>query len=399
MKIPQQYKFIIMLGKALHIYGVPSYKIQNYLFSIAKKRGIRGGFMDTPTWINYVFYLDDDHTYNYIESIPPGDLNLGALSKVSEITDKVLAGVIDEHEATKQIEDIKCYKKTHGYLGEAFAFIFSAGAFSVILDTNWMSALAASFLGIFVFALWYLANKSNYISSALETLVAFVATIGAGLLSIPFPEINISLTILASIIVFIPGLSITTALEEITSKSLVSGTAKLADAIVSLFKQFFGVILGLSLLPFLGDINPGSLNNDIPTWMDPIAILCLLLGLIIIMRVRKKDVLLAVVTGFISYYVTVLMAFTNLLVSIFVGTIVVVLLSELWSKINKSPQIVFLTPGIIMLVPGSKAFIGLSTVFLQSGVENSTNMGEQVLLIFLGIIGGLIFSGSFMNSK
>ncbi|MEA3504173.1 MAG: threonine/serine exporter family protein [Bacteroidota bacterium] len=399
MKIPQQYKFIILLGKALHMYGVPSYKIQNYLTSIAEKKGIKGGFMDTPTWINYVFYLEDDHTYNYIESVLPGDLNLGALSKVSEITDKVLDGIIDEKQAAIEINDIKKCKKMLGNIGEACAFIFSAGAFSVILDTNWASAIAAAFLGIFVYALTYLASKSEYISSTLEALAAFVVTIGAGLLSIPFPEINISLTILASIIILIPGLAITTALEEITSKSLVSGTAKLADAIVSLFKQFFGVILGISLLPFLGDINPNSLKNDIPTWMDPIAIFALLLGLVVVMRVRKKDVFLALVTGFISYYITILMAFTGLLISIFVGTIIVVLLSKLWSKINNSPKMVFLTPGIIMLVPGSKAFIGLSTVFLKSGVEHSTSMGEQVLLILLGIIGGLIFSGSFMNNE
>jgi uncharacterized membrane protein YjjB (DUF3815 family) len=55
-------------------------------------------------------------------------------------------------------------------------------------------------------------------------------------------------------------------------------------------------------------------------------------------------------------------------------------------------------PGIIMLVPGSKAFIGLSTLFFDSHLSNS-NMGEQVLYIFMGIIGGLIFSGTFMDKK
>ena len=69
------------------------------------------------------------------------------------------------------------------------------------------------------------------------------------------------MTILASIIVFIPGLSITTALEEITARNLVSGTAKLFDALVSLFKQFFGVVMGLVILPLFVEIKQQASNQ------------------------------------------------------------------------------------------------------------------------------------------
>ncbi len=399
MHIPQQYKFIIKLGKAMHTYGVPSYRIQNHLSQLAEQKGLKGSFMDTPTWINYVFYQKDEHTYNHIECVPPGGLDLGALSKVSEITNRVFDKEITYEQAGDKIDNLKHFKRPYEHLISMFAFMMSAGAFSIILDTNWISAAAAAFLGIFVYALNFLSTKSSYIASALESLVAFIATIGAGLLSMVFPEINISLTILASIIVFIPGLAITTALEEITSKSLVSGTAKLADALVSLFKQFFGVVLGINLLPFFMEIPPQQIHSDIPDWMDPLAMLILTLSLLPVLRVRPKDMFLCVVTGFISYYVTILMAFSGILISIFVGTIAVVWISKLWSKLSKSPELVFMIPGIIVLVPGSKAFIGLSTVFLKTAPESSSNMGEQVMFILLGILGGLIFSGSFMNRK
>ena len=89
MNIPKKYKYIIELGKALHIYGIPSYKIQTYLTKVSKTQGIHGTFMDLPTWINYVFY-EDDKSYNYIECIPPGVLNLGALSRIEEVTNKVI---------------------------------------------------------------------------------------------------------------------------------------------------------------------------------------------------------------------------------------------------------------------------------------------------------------------
>lgn len=398
MQIPDKYKFIVLLGKALHTYGVPSYKSQIYLTEISEKKGIKGSFMDTPTWINYVFYEEDEQTYNYVECVLPGDLNLGALSRIVEITNNVLSNAISFEQAKIEIESLKTAPLSYGRIMELFAFMFSAGAFSIILDTSWASAITASFIGAIIYGISILAQKSGYIRSALESLIAFVATIITGLLSLYFGQINISMTILASIIVFIPGLSITTALEEITSRSLVSGTAKLFDALVSLFKQFFGVVLGLAILPLFIDLQPNHVLNDVPEWLDYFAIIILASSLGIVFKVRSKDILYCVVAGFVSFYTTTLFDFAGILVSIFIGTIVAVIMSKLFSYITRSPQLVFLVPGIVMLVPGSKAFIGLSSVFLsQSGVQS--NMGEQVLYIFMGIIGGLIFSGSFIDNN
>ncbi|MCL3779366.1 threonine/serine exporter family protein [Prolixibacteraceae bacterium JC049] len=396
MQIPHQYQFIIQLGKALHTYGVPSYKSQIYLTEIAKQNGIKGSFMDTPTWINYVFYEEDEQTYNYIECVPPGELNLGALSKIVEIANAVLNKKMGFDEAKTAIEQIKTMPLGYGKFIELLAFMASAGAFSLVLDYNWTSSIAASGIGAIIYAITLWGKRSNYIRSILESLVAFIATIIAGLLSLKFHDINISMTILASIIVFIPGLSITSALEEITSRSLVSGTAKLFDALVSLFKQFLGVVLGLATLPLFVDLQPNNVVHTTPIGLVLVAIIILAFSLTPVFKIRGKDILFAVIAGFLCFFTTVLLQFTGILISTFIGSMVAVFISKFFRKITHSPALVFLIPGIIMLVPGSKAFIGLSSVFLTESVPH-TNMGEQVLYIFMGIIGGLIFSGSFVD--
>lgn len=398
MQVPQKYKFIVQLGKALHYYGVQSYKSEIYLTEIAEKKGIKASFMDSPTWINYVFYEEDEQTYNHVESIRPGELNLGALSKIVEITNNVLSDELNFEEAKQAIKQIETTPPIYNKILELLGFMVSAGAFSIILDTSWTSAIAASFVGGIVYTITLWAKRSNYIRSILEALVAFVATFITGLLSLAFDQINISMTILASIIVFIPGLSITTALEEITARNLVSGTAKLFDALVSLFKQFFGVVLGLAMLPLLVKIEQTPVVNTVPQWVDYFAIIALAISLTPAFKIRYRDIFLCVVVGFLSFYTTTLFAFAGILVSIFMGTIVTVVVSKYFSKWHKSPRLVFLVPGIIMLVPGSKAFIGLSSVFLNDA-STSSNMGEQVLYIFMGIIGGLLFSGTFIDKN
>ncbi len=399
MHIPQRYKFIIKLGKALHRCGVQSYKIESYLKQLAERKGIKGSFMDNPTWINYVFYEEDDQTYNYVEKVAPGEINLGALSRVVEIANKVLTKDLSFANAGEKLNELENISVKHNRFIELMAFILSAGSFCIILNTNWISSIVAALAGIIVFIFYYLASKSDYINSTLESIASFAATIFIGLLSLKFPDINISLSILSSIIIFIPGLSITTALEEITSYNLMSGTAKFAGAMVSLFKQFFGVILGLGILTHFTEIKQAPTIDNIPKWIDVIAILALISSLLPIFRVRKKDIFLGVLIGFISFYTAYLLEFTGILASIFIGTINVVIFSKIFSKISKSPQIVFLIPGLVMLVPGSKAFIGLSSVFGDSSVDTPSNMWIQVAFILMGIIGGLLFAGSFRIKK
>lgn len=399
MNIPKKYKFIIELGKALHVCGVQSYKSQHYLTEIAEIKEIKGSFMDTPTWINYTFYGEDENTYNYVECVPPGELNLGALSKVVEITNRVINNTFSFEEAYQELKKMNYHDFSYGKIAELLAFMLSAGAFSIIVNPNWISALAATFAGGVIFFITLLAPKSSYVRSTLESLVAFISTLIIGVLSTYFPQINISLTVLSSIIIFIPGLSITTALEEITSRNLVSGTAKLADALISLFKQFFGVILGLAILPFIITVNPHEIVYNIPTVFNYVAIGTLSFSLVVLFKIRLKDIPFSVITGFVSFYTTIFLQSLGILLSIFVGTIFTAIASKVFSQLTKTPRLVYLIPGIIMLVPGSKAFIGLSSLFIKQDLAADYNMGEQVLFIFMGIIGGLIFSGSFMNAN
>ncbi|MFA7116594.1 MAG: threonine/serine exporter family protein [Bacteroidales bacterium] len=396
--IPRQYKFIIRLGKALHKYGVQSYKIERYLKQVCEIKNIKGTFIDNPTYVNYVFYEEDNTTYNYMKILKPGEINLGGLSHIVEITNKVLDNNLDFSDASDQIDQIDSNTKINRFIS-FFAFLISGPSFCIILNTNWTTVWATAIAEIFIWLLYIYSDRSDYLSSVLECAVAFFSTLILGVMSCYIPGINISLGILASIIIFIPGLSITTALEEITSNNLSSGTAKFAGAMVSLFKQFFGVILGIMVLKLFLPIQEIAVVDNIPKWLDPIGITLLAGSLIPIFKVRTRDILLCLIIGFISYYTTILLEPAGILLSIFTGTIVIMMVSKYFSKWHHSPKIVFKILGIVMLVPGSKAFISLSSLFGTSSPDTPSNMGLQVVYIFMGIIGGILLSGSLRANR
>ncbi|MEO9569562.1 MAG: threonine/serine exporter family protein [Polaribacter sp.] len=398
MKIPEKYRFIVELGKALHVYGIPSYKILTYLTEVAKTQGITGSFMDLPTWINYVFY-EEEHSYNYIESIPPGVLNLGAFSRIDELTNKVIDSKINNSEINNELNIIHSKTKEVNHLFLTLAYAFSAGCFSLLIGTNMVSFIFSFLLGALIYLLVFLATKSKYLENVFESFSALIVTIISCLLTLIFPELNLGLTILASIIIFIPGLAITTALEEITSKSLVSGGAKLFDAIILLFKQFFGVLLGLGLMTSFMDINLTNHVSEMPKWTLFLAIPVFSITLLPIFQVRKKDMFFGVITGAFAFLITVFLSGYGVLVSTFIGTLAVVGISRVFGRITKTPKTVYLTQGIVMMVPGSKSFMGLSSSFLNSSIAGSGDLFEQVAFILMGIIGGLLFAGTFRERR
>ena len=398
MKTPKKYQFIIELGKALHTYGIPSYKIQTYLTKVSKTQGISGTFMDLPTWINYVFY-EDENTYSYIECIPPGVLNLGALSRVEEVTNKIITNEIDHSEVENELQLINIETKKINHVIQTLSYATASGAFSLMIGTNWVSFIFSLLLGALVYLIVYLSSKSNYLETILESLISFVVTIFACLLYLVFPEFNVGITILSAIIIFIPGLAITTALEEITSKNLVSGGAKLFDSIISLFKQFFGVLLGLAVMSSIIDFKLLVHISDMPRWIMFCGIPLFSISLLAIFQVRKKDMFLGVLTGVFVFFLTVSFSGSGVLLSTFIGTIAAVAISNLFSRFTKSPKTVYLTQGIVMLVPGSKSFMGLSNSFLNSSIITADNLYQQVIFILMGIIGGLLFAGVFRNQQ
>src|SRR5690606_33405202 len=82
----------------------------------------------------------------------------------------------------------------------------------------------------------------------LEPLVALAAGIGACAISSYIdPGINIRLTVLSAIISFIPGLALTIGFAELAARHLVSGNARIMDALMLLFKLYFGALLGIAI--------------------------------------------------------------------------------------------------------------------------------------------------------
>jgi len=78
--------------------------------------------------------------------------------------------------------------------------------------------------------------------------------------------------VLSAVIVLVPGLALTMGLAELSSRNLVSGTARIMDAIMQLFKLYFGAFLGIAVgLVYLGE-NQFQPAASLPYWATWLAV-------------------------------------------------------------------------------------------------------------------------------
>src|SRR3546814_7428642 len=80
--------------------------------------------------------------------------------------------------------------------------------------------------------------------------------------------LNLNTVVIAALIVLMPGMSLTNAVNELTSQNLISGTARFAGAISTMLKLTVGTMIALTAAQVLGvDPQVRALRPQ-PAWVE-----------------------------------------------------------------------------------------------------------------------------------
>ena len=100
-------RFIVKLGKMLHKFGTPAYRLETHLLNVAQFLGIGAAFAITPTVLTFVIWQPgEDSEYTHVARVTPGELDLGNLSRTDEIVDAVGEKRMTLQEATARLNEI-----------------------------------------------------------------------------------------------------------------------------------------------------------------------------------------------------------------------------------------------------------------------------------------------------
>ena len=121
-------------------------------------------------------------------------------------------------------------------------------------------------------------------------------------------------------------------------------------------------------------------------------------GFAIIFRVPIRHIPVCMVIGGLGWvcYEVAMYYYESPVFGCFLGACLVGLASQLAAKILKDATTIFIIPGILCLVPGSKIFSTMSA-FLNDEISVSAEIGTQTLLMAGAIAVGLLTVGAILR--
>ncbi|WP_335915046.1 threonine/serine ThrE exporter family protein [Shewanella algae] len=386
-------RFIIKLGKALHKFGTPAYRLETHLQTVAKTLGIEGYFLISPTSMTFVLQHDTDQEYNHVARVKPGELDLGSLARTDALVQELSLGQRSLSEALERLDEIANKPNPYGPMLTLGAFGTSAAAFAMLMGSSWNDVFWSALIGMLVYGLVFSAERSRRMAELLEPLAAMLAGFAACGLAQLDAGLNIPVVVLSGIIVFIPGLALTLGLAELAARDLMSGTMRIMDAVMLLFKLYFGAVLGVAIGNALFGESLYIEPMPLPRWAIWSVVPILSMALVFIFKARLKDAPWGVLAGIVAFFSAMFGGlYLGDSLGIFFGALAVGIYANLFARWMKAPASIALLQGIVILVPGSKTYIGLNVLISGETMLNQSHLGSQIFLIFMSLIAGLIFS-------
>ena len=238
-------------GELLIRNGAEMYRAEETIIRISEAGGVRN---ITPFVTPTVLFIanGDGENVLYTKNIKKRSNNIAKITLVSDFSRNFVEGRIDISEA------MDCLRKIDQYKGYPYRFVLFAtgigcGLFAVLVGGKFGDFVAAFFAS-------YIAVFSDKIMARSRTVFTgnFVASMFVGIISIISFEIklvdNLDNIIVGAALALVPGVAFTAGIRDFISGDLISGIARIGEAVLVAIAIAFGVGSILMLYSILGGL-------------------------------------------------------------------------------------------------------------------------------------------------
>jgi len=385
--------FVLRLARALHAYGYSAARLEDILAATADRLGLAGHrFFSMPTQIMAAFG-PEDRQRTHLLRVEPGEVNLGKVAALEQVSLDVAQGRASPEEGMERIERIVAAPSPYGPAVVTLAHGVLSGTVCQFLGGGWREIVVATVLGLGLGLLAIYAASHARVGRVFESLAAFlVSTAAIGLARLVGP-ISVFVATLAGLIVLMPGLLLTTAITELATRHLASGTLRLSSAFMTLLGIVFGVALGSRLGAMLFGDPASAIPVGLPGWAPYVAIVLASASSVVILRADPRDapwIVAAGVLGVLSGRLGA--AKLGLELGMFVAAFGVAMASAAYERWRNRPAPVVLVPGILLLVPGSIGYLSMSSLMERNTVAGIDTAFTMVLTA-VSLVAGLLIAG------
>jgi uncharacterized membrane protein YjjP (DUF1212 family) len=396
--------FVVELAERLHAYGTTAQRLEGALVSVSQKLGMHCEPVVNPTGMVLAFSdparPPGDSDATRVVRAPPGDNDLGKLCEADRIAEEVMAGRVGLAEGYAALRALDRPPPRRDKVLFALAFGLSSASVAGLLRLPWLDIATAGLIGVLVGLVDWFSGPRPRLREAGEAISAMLAATVAIAVASFLGPLNLNTVVIAALIVLMPGMGLTNAINELTSQHLVSGTARFAGAVSTMLKLTVGTMIALTAAKMLGVEPHVRALRPQPDWVEWGALVSAAFAFAILFRAALRDWPLVMLAAMAGYLIPRLVGDDwNMPVGIFLSALALTAAGNGYARWRHRPGALVRVPGIILMVPGSASVRSVLTLIQQQDFAAGQQAALAVLNILLALIAGLLFGNLLLPTR
>ena len=393
--------YLLEIGGDLLSYGCPTHRLEEVIRVVGVIQGYRTEAFAVPTGL---FVSIDgpglDAPVLRMIRVKEWSVNLERLALVDRIFNDVAEHKCDLGAARARLREVE--KRAPPYPPALFpiASAGAAGAAAIFFQGGWRETLAAGFGGAILGLAGIAAGKNRDLRLLSDFLGGLIAGLLAFIVTRFKPDLSREVVVLSTVIPLVPGMALTTGLDELAHKNLVSGAARLMEAFIVFLSILFGIAMVVGLEQLL-HLSAGAIAVREPEgWIaQSIALAVASASFAVLFAVPRNLMWTALVSGAIGWVAIVFgTRYLPGAVAAFVASLALCVVANGFARATNRPAQLFLLPGLVLLVPGSFGFRSLEG-FLRGDFLDGAARGFEMFLIGGALVTGILVSNVVLPAK
>ena len=393
-----QAKLLLRMGKAISEAGAPAHRLESSMEVLLEKFKMEGSFFSMPTAL-FATLGDEDIQRTYMVRTSPNDIDLEKINDLSDVITRLENDELAIDDACQEIKVITEAKQRYGSTLKVLAIGLASGSLAGLFHGSWIDVLVSLMMGWLTALIIVFSIKHAHFKLLFTPIAATVVGFSAMSVSHFSNSIDHFIVSLSGLIILVPGLGITTAIRELSTGHLVSGSARMAGAVTTFLLLSFGLALGFMIAIGIYGETPIHKLTPVPSWFVYFSILIISLAFTVLFNAKPVDFIWILLTATIAIIGSkVAGIWLQSPFSSFVSVLAISIAGNLFSLITKKPASIMHIPGVMLLVPGSIGFKSLEAM-----LDNQTLDGVQTafsaLLVAVALAVGLIAGNLFVPPR
>jgi uncharacterized membrane protein YjjP (DUF1212 family) len=384
--------FLARLGSAMGAANYPIGLVRRTLTLASAHYGLTNQLLVLPNFVQYGGFDDTAGTKLRVVRAER-DLRFDQTFPLAVLVERTERGEVSAEEGLAELDRIEALRPRFPPWVSVVGYAVESASFALILQPTLIALVAATGFGLIVGTLGLVGRLSSAVAQLLPTLSAFlVATIAftiGRMLHLGEDSLRVLVPPLA---LFLPGVAITLAVIELTTREVVSGSARLIAGFMRLAQLAFGILIATQVTGVSAAELSVAPVNKFGAWAPWVGVALYAVGLMLYLGPPTRFfpwLLMILFAAYIGQFVT------NLLFGSYAsgfGGGFVLMVSAMLLSLREStpPTAALLLPGFWLLVPGSIGLIGVTQLVSADSSAAVTVTLISMISIALGLQTGLL---------